>query len=59
MKEKNTYIEETADQKNARWKKQAKTAKSFARCAGIDLKKVARERHMAELSKNPDYWYDD
>lgn len=59
MKEKNTYIEETADQKNARWKKQAKTAKSFARCAGIDLKKVARERRMTELSKKPDYWYDD
>lgn len=59
MKEKNTYIEETVDQKNARWKKQAKTAKSFARCAGIDLKKVARERRMSELSKNPDYWYDD
>lgn len=55
MKEKNTYIEETQDQKNARWKKQAKTAKSFARCAGIDLKKVARERRMSELSKNPDY----
>lgn len=55
MKEKNTYIEETQEQKNARWKKQAKTAKSFARCAGIDLKKVARERRMSELSKTPDY----
>ena len=55
MQEKKERIEETQEQKNARWKKQAKTAKSFARCAGIDLKKVARERRMAELSKNPDY----
>lgn len=59
MKEKNERIEETQEQKNARWKKQAKTAKSFARCAGIDLKKVARERRMTELLKKPDYWYDD
>ena len=59
MKEKKEHIEETQEQKNARWTKQAKAAKSFARCAGIDLKKVVRERHMAELSKNPDYWYDD
>lgn len=55
MKEKKEYIEETQEQKNARWKKQAKTAKSFARCAGIDLKKVVRERRMTELLKTPDY----
>lgn len=55
MKEKKEYIEETQEQKNARWKKQAKTAKSFARCAGIDLKKVARERRMTELLKTTDY----
>lgn len=55
MKEKNERIEETQEQKNARWKKQAKTAKSFARCAGIDLKKVARERRMTELLKTTDY----
>ena len=55
MKTKKEFVEETQEQKNARWKKQDKTAKSFARCAGIDLKKVARERRMSELSKNPDY----
>ena len=55
MKTKKEFVEETQEQKNARWKKQAKTAKSFARCAGIDLKKVARERRMSELSKTPDY----
>lgn len=58
MKEKKEHIEETQGQKNARWNKQAKAAKSFSRCAGIDLKKVARERRMTELSKKPDYWYD-
>ena len=55
MKEKKEHIEETQEQKNARWNKQAKAAKSFARCVGIDLKKVAQERRMAELSTNPDY----
>ncbi len=59
MKEKKEHIEETQEQKDARWKKQAKAAKSFARCSGIDLKKVARERRLAELTRNPDYWYDD
>lgn len=55
MKEKKEHIEETQEQKNARWNKQAKAAKSFARCAGIDLKKVARERRISELSRNLDY----
>lgn len=59
MKEKKERIEETEEQKNARWKKQAKAARSFAISSGIDLKKVVRERHMAELLKKPDYWYDD
>lgn len=59
MKEKTERIEETDEQKNSRWSKQAKAARSFARCSGIDLKKVARERRMAELLKKPDYWYDD
>ena len=55
MKEKKEFVEETAEQKDSRWKKQAKAAKSFARCAGIDLKKVARERRISELSRNLDY----
>ena len=55
MKEKKERIEETQEQKDARWNKQAKAAKSFARCSGIDLKKVARERHMNDLLKTPDY----
>ena len=59
MKEKKERIEETEEQKNARWKKQAKTARRFAISSGIDLKKVARERRMTELLNTPDYWYDD
>ena len=55
MKGKKERIEETDEHKNARWKKQAKTARSFARCSGIDLKKVARERRISELSQNIDY----
>ena len=55
MKEKKEHIEETEEQKNARWKKQAKAARSFAISSGIDLKKVARERRISELSQNIDY----
>ena len=39
--------------------KQARAAKRFAVNSGLDLKRIARERRMAELMKKPDYWYDD
>jgi hypothetical protein len=58
MKEKKKeFVEETQEQKDARWKKQAKAAKSFAVSSGIDLKKVARERRNNEWAKNKDNWY--
>ena len=57
MKEKKEFVEETQEQKDARWKKQAKAAKSFAVSSGIDLKKVARERRNIEWAKNKDNWY--
>jgi hypothetical protein len=58
MKEKKKeFVEETQEQKDARWKKQAKAAKSFAVFSGIDLKKVARERRNNERAKNKDNWY--
>ena len=59
MKEKQERRVETMAEKNARWEKQAKAAKRFAVISGLDTKKIARERRMTELLKNPDYWYDD
>ena len=55
MKEKQERRVETIDEKNARWEKQAMTAKRFAVISGLDTKKIARERRMAELMKNLDY----
>jgi len=59
MKEKQERREETMEEKNARWDKQARAARRFAVNSGLDLKRIARERRMAELMKKPDYWYDD
>lgn len=59
MKEKQEHKEETWAEKTARWEKQARAAKRFAVNSGLDPKKIARERRMTELMKNPDYWYDD
>ena len=59
MKEKQERRVETMAEKNARWEKQARAAKRFAVNSGLDPKKIARERRMAELSKRPEYWYDD
>ena len=50
-KDKNEFVEETQEQKDARWAKQNKTAKSFARQCGVDLKKIARERGKNEAEK--------
>lgn len=48
-KQKKEFVSETEEQKAERWAKQSKQAKTFARLAGIDLKKVKREREHAEF----------
>lgn len=50
-KEKKERVEETMEQKNARWAKNAKKAMSFAKQAGIDLGKISRERNKIEAEK--------
>ena len=50
-KEKKERVEETMEQKNARWAKQSKKALSFAKQAGIDLGKVKKERNKIEAEK--------
>lgn len=42
---------ETDEQKSARWKKSKKSAKSFARSCGIDIKKAMAERKNNERLK--------
>ena len=49
MKKKEERIEETQEQKEARWNKQNKQAKAFAKMAGIDMKKIKREREHEEF----------
>ena len=43
-KHKTEFVEETEEQKQARWDKQKKAAKGMAKLCGIDLKKLAKER---------------
>ena len=50
-KEKKERVEETMEQKNARWAKQSKKALSFAKQAGIDLGKITRERNKIDAEK--------
>ena len=50
-KEKKERVEETMEQKNARWEKNAKKAMSFAKQAGIDLGKITRERNKIDAEK--------
>lgn len=50
-KEKREYVEETIEQKNARWANNAKNAMSFAKQSGIDLGKVKKERNKIEAEK--------
>ena len=52
MKKQNTeFVEETQEQKDARWNKQTKTARSFAKQCGINLGKIAKERNRIESEK--------
>lgn len=50
-KEKREHVEETMEQKNARWEKNAKKAISFAKQAGIDLGKIKKERNKIDAEK--------
>ena len=50
-REKKERVEETMEQKNARWEKNAKKAMSFAKQAGIDLGKISKERSKIEAEK--------
>ncbi len=43
--------EETEEQKQARWAKQQKKARSMAKSCGIDIKKLARQRERMEREK--------
>ena len=49
--EKKERVEETMEQKNARWAKNAKNALSFAKQSGIDLGKIKKERNKIEAEK--------
>ena len=49
--EKKEFEEETTEQKNARWDKQTKSARSFAKQCGINLGKIAKERSRIESEK--------
>jgi hypothetical protein len=51
MKEKREFVEETMEQKQARWEKQSKSAKSFAKQCGVSLKKIAKERKRIDAEK--------
>jgi len=51
MKEKKEFVEETMEQKRARWDKQSKAAKSMAKQCGINIKKLAKERERYEAER--------
>ena len=50
-KQKEGFVEETLEQKQARWSKQRKAARGLARTCGIDLKKLDRERSRRSAEK--------
>lgn len=54
MKKKIEVVKETEEEKQARWAKQAKLARSFAKKAGVNMKKIAKER-KSSLSSQFDY----
>jgi len=51
MKKKEDFVEETMEQKHNRWDKQTKTARSFAKQCGVNLKKISKEREKNEAEK--------
>ena len=50
-KRKEDFVEETEEQKQARWDKQKRAARGMAKLCGIDLKKLARERERNAREK--------
>ena len=52
-KHKEEFVEETEEQKQARWEKQKKAARGLAKSCGIDLKKLERERHESQQARPP------
>ena len=51
--------DETPEQKEARWAKQLKAAKSFAKVAGVDKKAIQHEQRINKFLNDSTYWYDD
>lgn len=51
MKKREEIVEETEEQKKARWEKQQKMARGLAKSCGIDLKKLERERAKRQREK--------
>jgi hypothetical protein len=51
-KEKREHVEETMEEKNARWAKLSKKAMSFAKQCGIDLRKLEAQRKKDYEEKN-------
>lgn len=60
MKDKKQKVvsEETREQKEARWSKQSKAARVFAKMAGVDWKRNKREQRINKFIKNSPYWDD-
>jgi hypothetical protein len=50
-KHKEEFVEETEEQKQARWEKQKKAARGLAKSCGIDLRKLERERERRNREK--------
>jgi len=51
MKKREEIVEETEEQKKARWEKQQKMARCLAKSCGIDHKKLERERAKRQREK--------
>ena len=58
MKKHHEFVEESQEQKDARWKKQAKMARAFAKKNGIDVKGNLRQHHAREVDEKYG-WYED
>ena len=50
---KHTFIsDETQEQKEARWSKQSKAAKTFTKSAGVNWKKISEDRRRDKAIKD-------
>jgi hypothetical protein len=58
MKKHHEFVEESQEQKDARWKKQAKMARTFAKVSGLDVKKNLRQHHVREADEKYG-WYEE